>query len=604
MGKINKLIEKKLVGWRSAQELLLKHPIWGGLATNLVFIPYSSCRLEYNIPHEGMMILSNNGNVIFNDYLKFSKEVWLGLFGVACAHYAFNIPAKIIKHNPPYAEQAALISVLHFIKNYPCGWLPEELEIDWSLLAGISLNNEEKLAKGLQDNPNLAKHFKNFTLIKSDGLESSFCKDKESWKCIVSQPDFQDIFAQIILQRAKATLSLQGQFEKEKRDQNTPAWLARQWFISHYPLLASTAAAFTLVEDAQICQRYKISVAAIRLDTAEIFINPGAGLNASQLKFVIAHEILHAALQTGPRMLGRDHYVWNLAHDFVINGWLIELGIGTMPAHHGGCYDEQFKSMSAEEVYYKLVNNIRLMRKLSTFKGEGCDVMGIENGQPGDMDDFCRSALQRGYEIHEAMGRGGLPAGLVEEIRVLSHPPIPWNVDLAEWMREHFPLDERRRTYARPSRRQSVTPNIVRPSYVSPEYDKNTKTFGVILDTSESMDRNLLGKGLGAISSYANAQDVRMVRLMFCDAAPHDEGWVPIEQLANRVKVRGGGGTVLQQGVNALLASSTFPKDAPILIITDAECESDLSIDRDHAFLVPANARLPFYTKKPIFYMD
>jgi len=36
----------------------------------------------------------------------------------------------------------------------------------------------------------------------------------------------------------------------------------------------------------------------------------------------------------------------------------------------------------------------------------------------------------------------------------------------------------------------------------------DARTFGVVLDTSGSMDRQILGKALGAISSYAQTRDV------------------------------------------------------------------------------------------------
>src|SRR5699024_11950757 len=41
-------------------------------------------------------------------------------------------------------------------------------------------------------------------------------------------------------------------------------------------------------------------------------------------------------------------------------------------------------------------------------------------------------------------GRGFLPAGLVEEIRAVSRPPIPWDVELARWFDEQFaPMEKR-----------------------------------------------------------------------------------------------------------------------------------------------------------------
>ena len=70
------------------------------------------------------------------------------------------------------------------------------------------------------------------------------------------------------------------------------------------------------------------------------------------------------------------------------------------------------------------------------------------------------------------------------------------------------------RTYTRASRRQSSTPDIPRPVQFVPQEWKDASTFGVALDTSGSMDRELLGRALGAIASYAEVRDVPQVRLV------------------------------------------------------------------------------------------
>jgi len=176
-----------------------------------------------------------------------------------------------------------------------------------------------------------------------------------------------------------------------------------------------------------------------------------------------------------------------------------------------------------------------------------------------DLDEFYRRALVDGLGYHTSRGRGLLPAGLVEEIRALTQPPLPWDVDLARWFDDHFPALERRRTYARASRRQPATPDIPRPGrYLPPELLEG-RTFGVVLDTSGSMDTRLLGKSLGAIASYAVARDVPAVRVVFCDAEAHDNGWMPPEDIASRVRVRGRGGTVLQPGIDLLEHDPTSP---------------------------------------------
>lgn len=101
-------------------------------------------------------------------------------------------------------------------------------------------------------------------------------------------------------------------------------------------------------------------------------------MNDAECLFVLTHELLHAGLNHASRLRGRDPFLWNAACVFVINDWLMEIGIGQPPTLGGW--------------------------------------------------------------------RGTLPAGLIEEIRSLAQPPIPWDVRLAYWFDERFPPPERRRS--------------------------------------------------------------------------------------------------------------------------------------------------------------
>ena len=71
----------------------------------------------------------------------------------------------------------------------------------------------------------------------------------------------------------------------------------------------------------------------------------------------------------------------------------------------------------------------------------------------------------RGLDYHVINNCGYRPAGLVEEIRALTMPVIPWDVELAHWFETQFPPFEKYCTYTRPSRRQGAAPDIPRPSY-------------------------------------------------------------------------------------------------------------------------------------------
>ncbi|WP_406043540.1 DUF2201 family putative metallopeptidase [Micromonospora sp. NBC_00898] len=390
---------------------------------------------------------------------------------------------------------------------------------------------------------------------------------------------------------------------------STGVWeRARRWFVSSYPLLGALAAGFTIVADVELAHAWDISVAAVDAHAGEIYVNPLRTLSEEEWRFVLAHEMLHAGLRHADRVAHRDPYLWNVATDYVINGWLVEMAVGTMP--DGLLHDPELRGLSAEAVYDRIATDLRRRRKLATLRGPGLgDMLGERRPAAGaarggvDLDEYYRRALTSGLVFHESSGRGLLPAGLVAEIRVLDEPPPPWDVQLARWFDERFPARERHRSYARPSRRQAATPGIPRPGWRRPDEEERRPTFGVVLDTSGSMSARLMGRALGAVAAYASARDVPAARVVCCDAVAYDAGYLPVEEIAGRVRVRGRGGTVLQPGVRLLERAEDFPADGPILVITDGECDV-LRIRRDHAFLVPRGARLPFSPRGPVFRMS
>jgi hypothetical protein len=283
------------------------------------------------------------------------------------------------------------------------------------------------------------------------------------------------------------------------------------------------------------------------------------------------------------------------------------MGVGEMP--EGLLHDPELRGLSAEEVYDRIVRDQRRMRRLATLRGKGVgDILGepLDRLPPGgylDLDEFYRRGLLQGFELHTRQ-RGLLPAGLVEEIRALAQPPLPWDARLARWFDEFVPRPEPVRSYARPSRRQASTPDIPRAGRYFPPEEVARCTFGVLLDTSGSMSRILLGKALGAIASYAASRDVPAARLVMCDAAPFDAGYLPVGEIAGRVRVRGRGGTVLQPGVDLLQRAQDFPAEAPLLIITDTDCDTLRVPRREHAYLIPRGATLPFTPRGPVFHLS
>ena len=598
--------QRKPPPYEEALATLKTHYLLGPVAGGVNFYPQSRYT-GFDLPASAYCQIAGQTTVVFNDKLRLTKPVWLGVLSLTTLVFALGAP-KRLKVPSNTSDLAAQLAALHWWRSLKLGELPEHFELPPEWVQWGRLPLEELVARLRVESWNELLDG-DWTLTRSSATPLMRPDSRDSHYCWHSGQtvDHEQVFAQAMVDNAKHVLQLQHEASQAPRvggNPNSTAARAKRWLITHYPLLGSLLTQFELVEDMEVCRRMDIGIAAIHVGTGEIYINPARNLSFEAAKFVVAHEVLHAGLCHGSRRQGRDPYLWNVACDFVINDWLVTMALG-VPPDCGPLFDEALRGWSAEDIYLRLTSDIRIRRHLSTLRGNDCDLL---DDAPDrfftDREEFCRRALMQGLDYHQAAGRGTLPEGLVEAIRTLNQPPIPWQAKLAEWIQMHFPLPERHRSYARPSRRQSVTPDIPRPRFVELEEQRTTHTFGVIIDTSGSMQREELGKALGAVVSYSQAQAVKQVRLVYCDATPYDEGFVTIESLATRVSVRGRGGTVLQPAVTLLETRQDFPKDCPILIITDGLCEADLTVRRDHAFLLAPGGRLPFRTHKPVFQMD
>jgi hypothetical protein len=143
-------------------------------------------------------------------------------------------------------------------------------------------------------------------------------------------------------------------------------------------------------------------------------------MSVDEWRFVLAHEFLHVALTHRERRGRRDHHLFNVACDFVINSRLAEMDVGVMPA--GLLLDREREGFSVEEVYDRTTDDLRRYRKLQTLRGrDRVDILEPnEGGSPEQseatgLDSFYRRVLAQGPAYHEQQNRGFLPAGLVEE---------------------------------------------------------------------------------------------------------------------------------------------------------------------------------------------
>lgn len=407
-------------------------------------------------PGQGLVRADSNGRVHIHPTRRAEPGEWAWALAHALLHLGFgHLPAaKEPREQPDRFDLAARCTVVNrFLATFPIGTAPDHLPESYPD------GDEEQLAARWRKTDVPAAYERCGT---ADGEPDQLLVQWPRWDTAL--PDRQLAFAYALTRTVSAAMDVAG----GRRDRLTGERVAQRpwdralnWFVSSYPLLGGLAAGLTVVADAELARVHDIAVAAVDASAGVIYINPLKRFTDEEWRFILAHEMLHAALRHGGRRGARDHYLFNVAADYVINGWLVEMSVGAMP--EGLLYDAELKGMSTEEVYDRIATGLRRGRRLATLRGKGTgDILGAplpgRTADPVDLDAFYRRALVQGHQLHTDRQRGLLPAGLVQEIRALAHPPVPWDARLARWFDEFVPRPEPVRSYSRPARRQARPP--------------------------------------------------------------------------------------------------------------------------------------------------
>lgn len=107
-----------------------------------------------------------------------------------------------------------------------------------------------------------------------------------------------------------------------------------------------------------------------------IYYNPTfiEGLTSDEQVFLLAHEVCHIAFDHIFRSEGKDHTIWNMATDSVINALLIKDGL---PLIKGGVDIKDAINHTAEEMYKKLYEE---QKEKANDKGNGDSSYNGKNG--------------------------------------------------------------------------------------------------------------------------------------------------------------------------------------------------------------------------------
>jgi predicted metal-dependent peptidase len=271
------------------------------------------------------------------------------------------------------------------------------------------------------------------------------------------------------------------------------------------------------------------------------------GLNLKQLAGSMAHETLHLVGDVFGRRGDRDPYLWNIAHDAVINPMVLSYPL-ELP--EGVVRFEGAEKLSAEQVYERLLREEESRgRKKKVGKGRGgpnplgspgcgcADHSHPDNARatagalpPGALtpQDWLRAVAEA---AEGARMQGNLPAGIARWVDELLRPRLNWTQYIAR--KASGALGKVRYTYQRPSRRSYAT------GFVLPGRVQEGRDATIALDTSGSIGTGELSRFAAECEGIFKSVGAKLT-IFACDAAIASEATVTS---IRHFEPKGGGGT-------------------------------------------------------------
>jgi predicted metal-dependent peptidase len=357
------------------------------------------------------------------------------------------------------------------------------------------------------------------------------------------------------------------------------------------------------------------SIQTMATDGVSLIYNPALveTLNAAELAGVLAHEVMHPALQHHTRRGDRDQNRWNMACDYAINPLLLDAGL-TLPKDV--LIDHRFRGMSAERIY----NLIEEHQDQDSTKGERENQEGASSGREGgkqpnnssadaeltapttpggvgqvldapepDGDDGETVAEQaREWKIaveqaeNVAKLAGKLPAGVTRSLEQSEAAGVDWRELLRRAWSETVPSDY---SWMPPNRRH-IWAGIYLPGVRS----DGTGEIAIAVDCSGSINARQLGLFEAEIRSILEGQRPSRVHVLYFDTEVHEAEVYQAGELISLTPVGRGGtnfapcfrwlderGIVPQTLVFLTDLCGAFPKEAPRYPVLWASTESHVA---------------------------
>lgn len=376
---------------------------------------------------------------------------------------------------------------------------------------------------------------------------------------------------------------------------------ARVSLLIHQPFFGNMATRLILIRAEEWCD-------TAATDGRNFYYNPAfiESLTSRQLEFLFGHEVLHNCFEHLGRKEVRNHMLWNIACDYVVNQILIDNNIGKIIPD---CLlDEKYKGWYAEQVYDDL--NEQYGKDGKTLE-ELIDKMIDEHLETGygsqETDNDGRPCIRESDrqkikdEIREAMinaagqSAGKLPAGIKRLVENLTQPKMNWREILRQTMQSTITSNF---SYMRPNRKTQYD-GIVIPGVVKGE----TVSVCVAIDASGSITDKDAAVFLSEIRGIMDQYDSFEVRVWSFDTKVYnDQTFTADDNDIERYEIKGGGGTSINANWTYMKENDIDPK--LFIMFTDgygdgwgdAEyCDTIFILKNSNASVVPTHGQFIHY---------
>lgn len=306
-----------------------------------------------------------------------------------------------------------------------------------------------------------------------------------------------------------------------------------------------------------------------------------------ELLGMLAHLVMHPAMQHHTRRGHRKDKTWQKACDLAINTPLMEAGfklpmnVPVDPRHSGQSAEaiysvlEQQESDDQDDDQDDQQNDQQQQGTPPPGSGDGDgDGQGDGDGSDGngqgnapgsvlDAEDPAQDGAEWQMAVKQAAlaakAMGNLPADLARLVEEANRPRYDWRSLLMRFAQDQCKADY---SWRMPNRRY-----MQQGLYLPEINDTQMGEMIIAIDSSGSIDDTTMSKFLGAIEGVAEQVKPRAIKVVICDARVHVVHEFQRDEPIENVKLVGGGGTDFCPVFDMIDASDDRP--ACVMYLTD-----------------------------------